>query len=143
MKVTVTNLETGKSSEVVTDDSGFYSVTNLPPGLYTVQAELAGFKAKVLKDVRIGGERIEGVSLALELGAVTEQVTVSGNTLALLQAEDATIGVFYSALKPPHAQGRCGQRIPIVQTWRTLQKFQPQTPELNSQQFLAPDHCGG
>jgi hypothetical protein len=90
--ITVTNQETGASQDAMVDDAGFYSVSHLGPGLYTVSASLAGFKAKVIKDVRINAEETTGVNVVLEPGAVTEQITVNGDTLPTLQTEDASIG---------------------------------------------------
>lgn len=90
-KVAVTDQETGVSQEVVSNDEGFYSVTHLAPGLYTITASMAGFKEKVVKDVRISAEEVSGLNLSLEPGVLTEQVTVSGDTLPALQTEDASL----------------------------------------------------
>src|SRR5918911_2659274 len=46
--IKVTNDATGLARAVKTDDSGYYVVTNLPPGNYTVTAEQPGFKKAVL-----------------------------------------------------------------------------------------------
>jgi hypothetical protein len=74
--VTVTNQETNRSQQVTTGDEGFYRVTGLAPGRYTVSAELAGFKKRVLQDIIINAEEAQGVDLILEAGQVTESVTV-------------------------------------------------------------------
>src|SRR5260370_34041250 len=50
-KITVTSQETGASQEATSNDNGFYSVSHLAPGLYTVNASLAGFEAKGVNDV--------------------------------------------------------------------------------------------
>src|SRR5260370_30223301 len=90
-KITVTSQETGASQEATSNDNGFYSVLHLAPGLYTVNASLAGFKAKVIKDVLIKAEETSGVNLVLEPGAVTDQVVVNGDTLPTLDTEDASL----------------------------------------------------
>lgn len=90
-KITVTSQETGASQDVTTGETGFYSVAHLAPGLYTVAASLAGFKTKVTKDVQVAAEAASGVDVVLQPGAVTEQVTVSGETVGLLQTEDASL----------------------------------------------------
>src|SRR5262244_2554989 len=54
--VTVTDRETGKSQHAKTGDEGFYRVTGLPPGTYSVTAEAPGFKKKVLEAVVIHAE---------------------------------------------------------------------------------------
>jgi len=90
-KIMVTSQETGASQEATANDEGFYSVSHLAPGLYTINASLAGFKTKVITDVRISAEETSGVNLVLEPGAVTEQVTVNGDTLPTLDTEDASL----------------------------------------------------
>jgi len=90
-KITVTTQETGASQDAFADDAGFYSVSHLGPGLYTVSVSFAGFKNKVIKDVQIAAEEATGVNLVLEPGAVTEQITVNGDTISSLQTEDASI----------------------------------------------------
>ena len=90
-KVTVTSQETGASQEAISNDEGFYSISHLAPGLYTVTASAAGFKEKVIKDVKINAEEVSGVNLPLEPGAVTDQITVTGDTLPTLDTEDASL----------------------------------------------------
>jgi hypothetical protein len=91
VKVSVTSQETGASQEATTNDEGFYSVSHLAPGLYTINASLAGFKTKVITDVLIKAEETSGVNLVLDPGSVTEQVTVNGDTLPTLDTEDASL----------------------------------------------------
>jgi hypothetical protein len=76
--ITITNEATKISRSVKADESGFYVVTNLPVGNYTIVGEREGFK----KSVRAGNNLVADgrltVDLELEPGAVTESVTVSG-----------------------------------------------------------------
>ena len=90
-KITVRSQETGASQDVTTGDTGFYSVSHLAPGLYTIDASFAGFKTKVIKDVKINAEETSGVDLTLEPGAVSEQVTVNGDTVGMLDTESASL----------------------------------------------------
>src|SRR4051794_36068094 len=69
-KVTVTNQETSKSQQTTTSDEGFYRVSSLAPGTYTVTAEVAGFKKKVLENVAVHAEETQGLNLTLEAGLV-------------------------------------------------------------------------
>jgi outer membrane receptor protein involved in Fe transport len=90
--VTVTNQETSRSQQVTTSDEGFYRVTGLAPGRYTVSAEVAGFKKQVLQDIAVNAEEIEGVNLTLEAGQVSESVTVNADqTATQLQTETADV----------------------------------------------------
>src|SRR5258707_12952009 len=52
-KVTVTNQDTGVVRDTVASAEGFYRISELPPGKYTVSVEAAGFKKYTAKDVRV------------------------------------------------------------------------------------------
>ena len=90
-KVTLSNQDTGIQHEAMSSDSGFYRFTELPPGTYTLSVEAASFQRKEIKDLIVNAEQARGVDVALEVGQVTQTVTVSGNTLTDLQSEDANI----------------------------------------------------
>jgi hypothetical protein len=90
-KVTVTADETGITQETTTDDAGVYSVNRLAPGLYTVTAEKEGFKKKVLDKVNIIGDQVSSVNVSLEVGQVTESVTVNGDQLPAIDTESGQI----------------------------------------------------
>src|SRR5467141_4683716 len=76
-KVTVTNQNTGTSRETVASAEGFYRVTELPPGKYTVTVEAAGFKVSLSKDVVVEAEQPRGLDITLAVGNVQESVTVT------------------------------------------------------------------
>jgi outer membrane receptor protein involved in Fe transport len=90
-KVTLTNTETGKSQEVTSSDEGFYRISGLPPGKYVLTTEKAGYKKQVLENVAIGAESIQGLNLTLETGEVSATVTVTQETVAVLETENANI----------------------------------------------------
>lgn len=90
-KITVTNQATNVSAQTTTSASGFYQVGQLPPGNYTVIVEATGFQKNQTNDVLVLAEQIRGVNIALQVGQVTQTVTVNGATTPLLQTEDATI----------------------------------------------------
>src|SRR5215216_938927 len=90
--VTVTNQETSRSQQVTTSDEGFYRVTGLAPGRYTVSAEVAGFKKQVLENIVVNAEETEGVNISLEAGQVSESVTITAGAQATqLDTENASI----------------------------------------------------
>ena len=95
-KVTVTNQETGVTRETVTSAEGFYRVGELPPGKYTITVEAAAFKKFISKDVRVEAEQTRGLDITLDVGAVTEQVTVFASSEAL-HTEDANTGTTLSS----------------------------------------------
>jgi hypothetical protein len=78
--VTVTHKDTNVSNNTVTNQTGDYSILYLTPGLYSVGAELQGFK-KVLRDnveVRLG-DRLE-IDFKMEVGGLEETITVAADT---------------------------------------------------------------
>ena len=89
--ITVTAKDTGLVQVGTTDSNGVYSVSRLAPGLYTISIEKAGFKRKVLDDVRIVGEQNNAVNVTLDVGQVSESVTVNGNELPAIDTESGVI----------------------------------------------------
>jgi Carboxypeptidase regulatory-like domain/TonB dependent receptor len=89
--VTLTNLETNKTSQVSSDDAGVYNFLSLPPGHYRIAVEKAGFKKKTLENVEVAGERTQGANITLEVGDVTQSVTVNGDTVPALETENGNI----------------------------------------------------
>ena len=74
--VTVTNVETGKSQQTITGDEGFFRVSGLPPGKYTVTADASGFKKKVIENLVLHAEEAQGVNITLEAGQVRDRKSV-------------------------------------------------------------------
>src|SRR5215470_8358924 len=92
--VTITNVATNASRTAVTDDGGFYTVTNLPVGNYTVTVERTGFKkANQTGNVLTADQRLT-VNITLEAGNVTETVevtTAAGETVNTTSGEVARV----------------------------------------------------
>ncbi len=74
--ITITNQETGATRVVRSSATGAYEATDLPPGLYTVSADLQGFRKVIQKDQRLAADATLTVDFALEL-KVAEEVTVT------------------------------------------------------------------
>jgi len=77
-RVAATSQATGLSRETTTGAEGFYTITNLIPGAYDIRADAKGFAPREFKDVRLEVGRIESLDMALAIGAVGAQVTVTG-----------------------------------------------------------------
>ena len=90
-KVTVTAQETGISQATTTDDNGVYSVNRLLPGPYNVVIEKAGFTKKVINDIPIISDQMTAVNATLEVGEVTQSVTVNGAELPAINTESGQI----------------------------------------------------
>jgi hypothetical protein len=69
-----------QSRTAVTDASGNYRITDLPPGTYSVTFTLTGFKTVRREDILIQGTFNAPVSPVLEVGALEEAIIVTGGT---------------------------------------------------------------
>jgi hypothetical protein len=91
--VTVTIMldATGVATSTVTNESGEYVFPGQRIGRYTVTAELQGFKKAAYLNVELNVQARVQLDFELGVGAVSEQVTVTGRT-PLLQTQSADIG---------------------------------------------------
>src|SRR5215211_4787417 len=74
--VTATQAATGLVRTVVTDESGGYLITNLPPGPYRLEVALQGFRTYVQTGLVLTVGATPTVNAVLELGSVEESITV-------------------------------------------------------------------
>ncbi|HJP90349.1 MAG TPA: carboxypeptidase regulatory-like domain-containing protein [Pyrinomonadaceae bacterium] len=92
--VTVINSATNAARNAVTDESGFYTVTNLPVGTYTVTVERQGFKKANQTDNVLTADQRLTVNVTLEPGNVSETVEIStaaGETVNTTSGEVARV----------------------------------------------------
>ena len=75
--VTITNTDQGMTRTTTTNDSGNYTQNQLVPGMYRLSVEAKGFKKLTQNNVSVQVGRSARVDVQLQLGAVTEEVTVS------------------------------------------------------------------
>src|SRR5262249_32909798 len=90
--VTVTNLDTGAERSVITNENGFYRALLLPLGRYRVVVELPGFKKYEESGVRIGAGQTAVVNATLNVGQVSEAITVSAETRPILDSAKIDAG---------------------------------------------------
>lgn len=90
-KVSITEQETGVTSSTVTDNSGYYSVPLLKPGAYSVSVTARGFKTAVHANLTLQVAQVLEEDYRLEVGSVSQQVTVTGGT-PLLSTETTDLG---------------------------------------------------
>ncbi len=81
--VSVTQLQTQLTRTATTDQSGAYTLATLPPGEYTVKITANGFKTFAKQHVPVTLNTVNRVDAALEVGAVSETVEVTGAAPAL------------------------------------------------------------
>lgn len=72
------------------NESGFYLVSPVPPGQYRIEAERAGFRRFVIETFPIATQQKAGLDIRLEVGAVTESITVASSA-QLIETTTATL----------------------------------------------------
>lgn len=88
--VTVTETRTNGSRVLQSNGEGVYAVAGLAPGVYHVQVALSGF-GTVERDLRLATGETARLDVALQVGEVTEQVTVVAQT-PTLREEKGSLG---------------------------------------------------
>lgn len=89
--VTLTNHETNQTQTTTTNDAGIYNFTGLGPSQYTLTVEKAGFKKKILDDVSVIAEQANALNVQMDVGEVTQSVTVSGDSTPLIDTETSNL----------------------------------------------------
>jgi hypothetical protein len=69
-----------KVRSAVTDGSGQYRITELPPGSYTITVTLTGFATVKREGIEVTGSGVIPINVQLRVGNVSETITVSGET---------------------------------------------------------------
>jgi hypothetical protein len=88
--VTITHKETNLSREAVSNETGIFTFTNVQAGTYDVKVAMSGFREFVKTNVPVSVNQISRVDVKLEVGALTETVTVQ-SAAELLQTDKADV----------------------------------------------------
>ena len=89
--VRVVNVETNLATETVSNAEGNWEVPNLNPGQYRIEVQLQGFKRHERGPVELRVGDVLNIEIALELGAVSESVTITAEA-PLLESATASLG---------------------------------------------------
>ncbi|MGI8995081.1 MAG: carboxypeptidase regulatory-like domain-containing protein [Pyrinomonadaceae bacterium] len=89
--VKVTNVNTGATREVKTNDDGFYNVPLLDIGTYTVEASAPNFQTTKREDITLQTADTLAVDVQLQVGAITDVVTITTDA-PLVQTETSDRG---------------------------------------------------
>jgi len=90
-QVSARHVATGQVRSTRTNENGFYLIANLPIGEYEITAEAAGFKKFVKTNVVVAVNARVAVDIALEVGDVTESVTVTADAV-LVESSSGEVG---------------------------------------------------
>ena len=91
-KITATNVATGISREMETDESGTYRLTNMSPGVYDVRIEHEGFKSVLFSHVSLNVDAVLTLDVKLTVSAVRENLVITSESVAPVDLNDAQIG---------------------------------------------------
>ena len=86
--VVISNIATGQTRQVQSNDQGIYTVYPLAPGEYTVTVEQSGFK-KTIVNVTLNAKDRRPVDVVLEVGEASETVTVTSEPPLI---QDSAVG---------------------------------------------------
>ncbi len=93
--VTLTNVETGWTRSIVTDEGGRYRAVALPPGVYEIKAELIGFATAVRNKVPLTLGQELTVDMSVKVATVQETITVTA-AAPLIEITSNTLGTSVS-----------------------------------------------
>jgi hypothetical protein len=91
-QITVQNKTTNASRSAFTNESGTYRITSLIPGIYDIVIEKPGFKTVEYSGVELAIDQVQNLDATLVPSGVAERVTVTGESVAPVDLNDAQIG---------------------------------------------------
>ncbi|MFZ0880840.1 MAG: TonB-dependent receptor, partial [Candidatus Acidiferrales bacterium] len=115
VRVTVTNAETKVSRTLITNNAGEYVAPALEPGLYSVSAEVSGFKKAESTVVRLEVAKDVRIDLHLEPGSISQTVEVKESTPLVDTTTSILGGTFNNqAINDLPLQGRDFQNLVML-----------------------------
>lgn len=89
-KISAVSKGTGAVRETTADSGGRYSLVNVLPGTYDIRVTAQGFRTMTREGVQVTINMVTRVDLQLEVGTMTENITVSAAT-TLLQTDKSDV----------------------------------------------------
>ena len=131
-KILITNQGENNSRSTLTDSQGNYETLNLKAGVYTVAAEASGFKVFKASDLELNARQTMRVDIKLELGQVSETVSVSAVAPVITTDSSAIASTFDTrqVLELPANYRGAGSTSPL-----RLLAYQPGIQSDNSNNF--------
>jgi hypothetical protein len=91
VEISATQTETGVSRMMITNEAGFYVLSNLPLGPYRLESSLPGFRSFVQTGIVLQVGSNPTINILLEVGQVSEQVEVQANA-SLVETRSVSVG---------------------------------------------------
>ena len=112
VSVTTTQIETGLTRRVETNDGGNYAMPSLPVGPYEVTAYKSGFQQQVRRGINLAVGQEAVVHLMLATGNVERQLTVTADTPIVNTTPNSTSGLITAAqIKDMPLNGRSFEQL--------------------------------
>ena len=125
-KLTLTNQAAGIVYEGTSNEQGICLISNLPPGTYRVLAESPSFRAYVLTSVPILSSNITDIEVTLQVGAVTQSVEVSAESVQL-QTQRSASSTFVEQYWLRTKSGAASGKINMPLATPRLREYFPET----------------
>ena len=110
--VTLINEANGATRDAVSNDRGQYDFSAVPPAVYTIKAELTGFKTFENKGVRVGTQQFVTMDIRLDVGQLQETITVTGEA-PLIDTSNASTGAVIDSQAARDAAERRPIGVPV------------------------------
>jgi hypothetical protein len=131
VEIAITNVDTGVTRVVTTNDEGFYSAPNLLPGTYELKFSASGFKVEARKNIELTVGALVGLDQTLRVGSLSETVVVQSEIPAVqLSTSDLSAVVNATTVRELPLNGR---------SWTDLAQLQPGVSAIHTQ----PDFSAG
>ena len=124
--ISITNVGTGQTREVVADNRGEYAALSLPVGQYEIRAESTGFAPVVRSGITLAVGQQAVVDIQLKVGGIQQAVTVNAEAPLVNTTPESTAGLISEEqIKDLPLNGR---------SWDTLITLNPSTTNFSSYQ---------
>ena len=87
--ITAVNPENGVELKAQTTDTGNYTISSVPAGLYNLIVETSGFRRFEQQGIRVQVAQTARIDVTMQVGSTTESVTVTADA-PLLRTENAS-----------------------------------------------------
>jgi hypothetical protein len=124
-QITIKNVATGVEHDLTTNENGFYTATNLLPGIYDVTISAKGFNTEVKSGITINVGARQVFDLAMQIGTVSHKVEVTSEAPAIqLASSDISATVNATTVRELPLNGR---------SWTDLATLQPGVDSIQTQ----------
>jgi hypothetical protein len=94
--IVLVNTARNERREALSGEDGTHRFVNPVPGTYRLEVELAGFQRSVRDQIQVNVQSTPRIAVTLQLGNLTETISVSGEARQL-QTENASVGTVVSS----------------------------------------------